>query len=157
MTLSANFRGLFYYVISFLNKVYIYNFISVDLYLGLASFWVSPILNILPRVKMIRFTWERLMATPHKKRPYSELPWSAFSWIRTEYGEMRTRTTSNTDTLYTVTKTLKQQKYLLWTLNDVFDIAKEFSVTNESDDTFISIFEQKISFCQLYDFIKLNK
>ena len=70
---------------------------------------------------------------------------------------MRTRITSNTDTLYTVTKTLKQQKYLLWTLNDVFDIAKEFSVTNESDDTFISVFEQKISFCQLYEFIKLNK
>ena len=37
-----------------------------------------------------------------KKSPYSELFWSAFSRIRTEYGKMRTRITPNTDTFYPV-------------------------------------------------------
>ena len=49
--------------------------------------------------------------TLRKKGPYSELFWSVFSRIRTEsvslriqseYGEIQTRITQNTDTFYTV-------------------------------------------------------
>ena len=36
-----------------------------------------------------------------KKCPYSELCWSAFSHIRTEYGKIRTRITPNTDRFFT--------------------------------------------------------
>ena len=53
-------------------------------------------------------------------------------------------------------KLFRQRKYLLWTLNEVLDTANECSVTNESDDTFVSVFDRKLSFRQLYDFIKLN-
>ena len=42
-------------------------------------------------------------ALVREKCPYWELFWSAFSRIRTEYGEIRsTRITPNTDTVYTV-------------------------------------------------------
>ena len=54
-------------------------------------------------------------------------------------------------------KLFRQRKYLLWTLNEVLDTANKCSVTNESDDTSVSVFERKLSFRQLYDFIKLNK
>lgn len=54
-------------------------------------------------------------------------------------------------------KLFRLRKYLLWTLNEVLDTANECSVTNESDDTFVSVFDRKLSFRQLYDFIKLNK
>ena len=54
-------------------------------------------------------------------------------------------------------KLFRQRKYLLWTLNEVLGTANECSVTNESDDTFVSVFDRKLSFRQLYDFIKLNK
>lgn len=54
-------------------------------------------------------------------------------------------------------KLFRQRKYLLWTLNEVLDTANKCSVTNESDDTFVSVFDRKLSFRQLYDFIKLNK
>ena len=37
-----------------------------------------------------------------EKYPYSELFWSVFSRIRTEYGKIRTRITPNTDTFYAV-------------------------------------------------------
>ena len=40
--------------------------------------------------------------TLRKKYPYSELFWSSFSLIRTEYGRMRTRITSKTDTFLAV-------------------------------------------------------
>ena len=45
-----------------------------------------------------------------KKCPYSELFWSAFSRIRTEYRKMRTRATPNTDTFYPVTVLNKIKK-----------------------------------------------
>ena len=37
-----------------------------------------------------------------EKYPYSEFFWSVFSRIRTEYGEIWTRKTANTDTFYAV-------------------------------------------------------
>ena len=40
-----------------------------------------------------------------QKYPYSELFWSVFSRIRTEYGKKRTRITLNTKTFHTVIST----------------------------------------------------
>ena len=45
-------------------------------------------------------TWDKY--TLREKCPYSELFWSAFSRIRTEFGKIRTRITPNTDTFYSV-------------------------------------------------------
>ena len=39
-------------------------------------------------------------STLREKCQYSELFWSAFSCIRTEYGKMRTKITPNTDSFY---------------------------------------------------------
>ena len=59
--------------------------------------------------------------TLHKKCPYSELFWSAFSHIRTEYGEirmwkntekMRTRITPNTDTLRSVNSWFYKSEFI---------------------------------------------
>ena len=44
-----------------------------------------------------------LSITLRKKCPYFELLWSVFSRIQTEYGEMRTKITPNTDTFHAVT------------------------------------------------------
>ena len=40
--------------------------------------------------------------SPREKCPYMRLFWSAFSRIRTEYGQTRTRITPNPDTFYAV-------------------------------------------------------
>ena len=63
--------------------------------------------------------------------PYSELFWSAFSRIRTEYGEipdilskcgkMRTRITPNTDTFYSVTCFRAYKKELVAPIYKVLD------------------------------------
>ena len=56
------------------------------------------LINILPCAFYIfHHTWSL-----HIKCPYSELLWSIFSHIRTEYVKMRTRITPNTDTFYAV-------------------------------------------------------
>ena len=50
-----------------------------------------------------KFSWTILgQPSLREKWPYSELFWSVFFRIRTEYGEIRTRITPNTDTFYTV-------------------------------------------------------
>ena len=44
----------------------------------------------------------------------------------------------------TQVKTIKlQNKYLLWALNIVLDTRNGCSVTNESDDTFVRVFDRK--------------
>jgi len=50
-------------------------------------------------------------------------------------------------------------KNLLWTLNDLLDIANGCSanINGEFDDNFVNGFDHKLSFRQLYDFIKQNK
>ena len=55
-------------------------------------------------------------------------------------------------------KFFRQKQYLLWTLNDLLDIANGCSATNmESNDTFVGNFDHKLSFRQLYEFIKQYK
>ena len=54
-------------------------------------------------------------------------------------------------------KMLRQKKYLLWTLNDLLAIANGCSVSSNENNTFVTAFERKLSFRQLYEFIKSNK
>ena len=50
------------------------------------------------KYETVQLEWKTL----REKCSYSELFWSAFSHIRTEYGKMRTRITPNTGSFYTV-------------------------------------------------------
>ena len=50
------------------------------------------------KYETVQLEWKTL----REKCSYSELFWSAFPHIRTEYGKMRTRITPNTDSFYTV-------------------------------------------------------
>ena len=54
-------------------------------------------------------------------------------------------------------KQFLQKRYLLWTLRDLLDIANGCSVVNQDDLTFVGSFEHKLSFRQLYGFIKSRK
>ena len=54
-------------------------------------------------------------------------------------------------------KMFRQKKYLLWTLNDLLDIANCCSVSPNDNNTFGTAFDWKLSFCQLHEFIKSNK
>ena len=54
-------------------------------------------------------------------------------------------------------KIFRQKQYLLWTLNDLLNIANGCSTANvESNNTFVGNFDHKLSFRQLYEFIKQN-
>ena len=53
----------------------------------------------------------------------------------------------------------QQKQYLLWTLRELFEIVNgctQISHLNSSE-CFESKFNVKLTFCQLYDFIKVNK
>ena len=54
-------------------------------------------------------------------------------------------------------KMFRQKKYLLWTLNDLLDIANGCSVSSNESNTFVTTFNRKLSFRQLYEFIKTKK
>ena len=54
-------------------------------------------------------------------------------------------------------KMFRPKKYLLWTLNDLLDIANGCSVSSNENNNFVTAFDRKQSFHQLYEFIKSNK
>ena len=70
------------------------NYLLRSFLVGLKNFWQYSD----QKEREISFTWGVL----REKWSYSELFWSAFFHIWTEYGKMRTRITSNTDTFCAV-------------------------------------------------------
>ena len=54
-------------------------------------------------------------------------------------------------------KMFRQKKYLSWTLNTLLDIANGCSVSSNENNNFVPAFDRKLSFRQLYEFIKSNK
>ena len=54
-------------------------------------------------------------------------------------------------------KMFRQKKYLLWTLNELLDIANGCSVSSNENNAFVTAFDRKLSFRPLYEFIKSNK
>ena len=49
------------------------------------------------------------LASQREKCPCSDLFWSVFSRIQSEYGKIRTRITSNTDTFYAVNRSTERR------------------------------------------------
>ena len=52
----------------------------------------------------------------------------------------------------------KQKRYLLWKLRDLLAIINGSKIiTNENFPSFIEAFELELSFCQMYNFLKMHK
>ena len=51
----------------------------------------------------------------------------------------------------------RQRKHLLWTLKDLLGIANGCFVSSNENNIFVTAFDRKLSFHQLYEFIKSNK
>ena len=50
-----------------------------------------------------------------------------------------------------------QKRYLLWTLNEILEIANGSKLSDVQSDTCLSEFERKLTFRQVYSFLKKHK
>ena len=106
----------------------------------------------------------RILPQNRSGRKKQDLSEEEESWLRKFFGrpDITYVTPGKNDQVYmgkvNGQKFFRQKQYLLWTLNDLLDIANGCSATNvESNDTFVGNFDHKLSFRQLYEFIKQNK